>query len=241
MLTHGMRTLFLAQAAITSLVPSQTVNRISMPCIFTDNAPQGVLPPYIAIHATSTDPMLTFDAFNPSLKSDDIEIDVVGYSIPQARKISDTLRQFFDDYAGTLSKGNNQATANVLPTVFNVVADIDGVRGVRCPAFTGSIQVVNISQSQPLPVYPEVGGAFNAGSANAAYSVPAGNTAIFTQTALLTYTATTAESPNGEPSDAIKAVWWMDENYSYDFPDEGRDTKYHIITTVYQVMSEQGV
>ena len=145
MLTHGLRTLLLAQSSITSLIPSQTVNRITFPGIFCDNAPQGVKPPYVVIHAMATDPMLTLDTYSESLKSDDIEIDVVCYSVPQARSISDTIRQFIDDYNG--AAGDN---------------------------------------------------------------------------------------------DTIKAVLWNDENYSYDFPDEGRDTKYHIITTSYQIMSAQG-
>ena len=241
MLTHGMRSLFLATPAIVAMVPAQTVNRVSLPCIFTDNAPQSVVPPYVVMHSTATDPMLTLDSYSESLKSDDVEIDVVGYKIPQARAISETIRQFFDDYRGVDAAGTNQSTAALLPSTFNVVGSVDGTRGVRCPTFTGSISVCNISQSQSLPVYPESGAAFNGGATNAAFSVPAGNTATFTQTAALTYTATTSASSNGEPSDCIKAVLWQDENYSYDFPDEGRDTKFHIITTVYQVMSEQGV
>lgn len=38
-------------------------------------------------------------------------------------------------------------------------------------------------------------------------------------------------------SNTIKAVTWTDENYGYDYPDDGRDVKYHKITTSYHVQS----
>ena len=38
-------------------------------------------------------------------------------------------------------------------------------------------------------------------------------------------------------NDTIKAVGWTAENYSYVYPDDGRDTKFHKITTSYHVLS----
>ena len=234
MLTHGLRTLFLAQSAITSLAPAQIVNRVTLPVVFCDNAPQGVQPPYIVIHANATDPMVTLDAtYNESLKSDDIDIDVIGYSIPQARKISETVRQYFDDYLGFFAAGTNVGTAAALNSTFGplaIVGGADGVKGVQLSTFTGTYQVANAQQSYSLFVYLPNG---------TQTTVAAASTGLYTNTSG-TYSQTSVTS-TAEPSDIVHAVIWQDENYSYDFPDEGRDTKYHIITTSYQVMSEQGV
>lgn len=234
MLTHGLRTLLLAQSAITSLAPAQVVGRTTYPAVFCDNAPQGVQPPYVVFHANATDPMVTLDAtYSESLKSDDIEIDVVGYSVPQARTLSETIRQYFDDYLGFFAAGTNSATADLLNSTngsFAVVGQADGVKGVKLPSFTGTYQVANIQQSYSLYVYLPNG---------TQTTVAAASTGLYTNTSG-TYSQTSVTATT-EPSDVVHAVIWQDEGYSYDFPDEGRDTKHHIITTSYQIQSEQGV
>lgn len=241
MLTHGIRTLFLAQSAITSLAPAQTVGRISYPAVFCDNAPEGVKAPFIVIKANKTDPLVTLDAtYSESLKADDIDIDCYSKSITGARQLSETIRQFFDDYQGVQASGTTQGTATTLDTTYgllSVVGGGDGTKGVKLPTFTGTFQVANIAQSATLKVYPETGATINGGSVNAAYTLAAGSIGTFTNTASLTYTAT-ATTTNA-PSDVIRAVTWEDESYSYQYAGDGSDAKLHVVTCSYLVHSEQ--
>ena len=41
-----------------------------------------------------------------NINLDDIEIDIVAYSLQQARTISETVRQFFDDYHGEIGRAH---------------------------------------------------------------------------------------------------------------------------------------
>ncbi len=91
-------------------------------------------PPYVVITDIRKDTMLTFDG-TYGMTATEIDIDCYGFSEPSARALSDTIRQFIDDYTGA-----------------------------------------------------------------------AGD------------------------SDTINAVLWQDRGYSYDYPAEGRDTRYHTIT-----------
>lgn len=100
MILHGLRTLLLAQAGVTALVPSQTVSRVSMPAIVCNNAPEGLIPPYIVIADVSSDPMTTLDAYSTSLASVNVDIDCVSYSEPTARTIAKTVWDFIRDYSG---------------------------------------------------------------------------------------------------------------------------------------------
>lgn len=36
-------------------------------------------------------------------------------------------------------------------------------------------------------------------------------------------------------TDTIQGVFWQDQNYSYDYPPDGGDTKFHKVTSKYQV------
>jgi hypothetical protein len=58
-----------------------------------------------------------------------------------------------------------------------------GNDSAQLPALTGGVVVVvtNAAASNTLAVFPQTGGIINAGSANAAFSVAAGKTAIFIQ------------------------------------------------------------
>lgn len=144
MITHGIRTVLLAQSSITTLAPSQTVGLNTIPAIFTDNAPRGIKPPFVLVELEATDPMLTLDStYDNSLIENDINIVACAYTPEDARALSNTIKSAFEDYSGT------------------------------------------------------------AGS-----------------------------------SDTIKAVNWMDETYESFYPDEGRDTKYHQITTSFKVFSK---
>lgn len=241
MITHGIRTLFLAQSAITSLAPAQTIGRVSFPSVFCDNAVEGVKPPFIVLKYKGTDPLVTLDStYNESLKAVEIDIDVYGYSLPSARTLSNIVRQFFDDYQGIQADGATQGTATVIDSTYgllSVVGGADGTKGVKLPAFTGSFQVANASPTQTLKVYPESGGTINAGSANAAYTLAAGSIGTFVYSSALTYTATA--STTNAPSDVIRAVTWQDETYDYLYPTDGLDTKFHVMTTGYLIHSEQ--
>jgi len=243
MLTHGIRTLLLHQPEIVSLAPSQTVNRRSTPVVFCDNAPQGVKPPYVVIHAMGTDPMLTMDTYDESLKSDDIDIDVVAYSIPQARALSETIRQYFDDYRGVFATGTDKDSAREVDGShgkYLIVGHANSLNGIVFAPFIQTYYVANISQSESMFVYLEDGASINGDPVDTPLTLDANTVATITSVnvPLKTYSATT--STTNVPADVVHAVLWEDENYTYDYPSEGRDAKYHIITTSYQIQSEQG-
>lgn len=101
MIDEGLRTLLLAQAGITALVPSQTVNRVTVPSIFVDNAEQGAEPPYVVITITDGDAMLTLDGtYHDTLREAEVDIDCFSYDRTEAATINTTIRQFLDDYSG---------------------------------------------------------------------------------------------------------------------------------------------
>lgn len=230
MLTHGIRTLFLAQSAITTLAPAQAVGRVSFPAIFTDNAVQGIKPPWIVIRALTTDPLMTLDpTYNESLKSDDIEIDCIGSTPVSARNLSETIRAFFQDYQGFVAAGNNSATATLMDATHGtlaIVGGVDGVKGVKLPSFAGSFKVANTDSTNTLNVY-----------------LPTDTLTTVAPETIATYTnvvgvySQDSTTTTNAPTDLIKSVEWQDESYSYNYPDEGRDTKFHIATVSYKVMS----
>lgn len=100
MIMHGLRTLLLAQTSITTLAPAQTVKGISTPAIVCDNAPQGMVPPYVVLTDISSDPMNTLDAYSESLQSVELDIDCYSYSEPAARTLGQTVWRFIRDYTG---------------------------------------------------------------------------------------------------------------------------------------------
>jgi len=104
MLTHGLRTLFLAQSAITTLAPAQTVGRVSFPAVFVENVPEQVKPPYVVVELTDTDPLMTLDStYHGSGQEDTVDVHSVSYSLPDARLLDKTIRLFFQDYAGNVT------------------------------------------------------------------------------------------------------------------------------------------
>lgn len=85
------------------------------------------------------------------------------------------------DVANSLTAtGSTQGTALKLSAINNVVTTTAASTGVQLPAMgTGdSVFVVNLG-ANALLVYPVTGGAINALSANAGFSVGAGKSAIF--------------------------------------------------------------
>ncbi len=100
MITHGIRTLLLAQSSITTLVPTQIVNRVAMPSIVCDHAPQGMQPPFVVIRDTGTETYSSLGPYTETLKGASVEIDCMAYQEPSARTLAQTIRQFFDDYSG---------------------------------------------------------------------------------------------------------------------------------------------
>ena len=100
MILHGLRTLLLDQQAVTLLCPAQTINRVLYPGIFCDCAVQGFKPPYVVLTQIGGDPMLTLDSYSETLKAIECDIDSYSYSIPTARSLDRTIRQFLDDYSG---------------------------------------------------------------------------------------------------------------------------------------------
>lgn len=104
MITHGIRALFLAQSAITTLAPAQTVNRVSFPSVFCDNEPQGINPPFILIHFMGTDPLMTLDpTYHASGQIDSIDVECVCWNLPAARTLNKVVREFFEDYSGNVT------------------------------------------------------------------------------------------------------------------------------------------
>ena len=101
MIDHGLRTLLLAQTSITTLVPSQTLNRVSTPSIFCNSPAQGARPPFIVITITGGDPYLTLDGtYHGGLMTAEVDIDCFAYSAEDAATIEKTVRQYLDDYTG---------------------------------------------------------------------------------------------------------------------------------------------
>lgn len=99
MITHGLRTLLLAQSSITALAPSQTVNRVSIPSVFVKSAPMKVEPPFVVITRINNDTMVCLDG-TYGMTASEIDIDSYGYSEEDSQTLSTTIRQFLDDYTG---------------------------------------------------------------------------------------------------------------------------------------------
>jgi hypothetical protein len=80
--------------------------------------------------------------------------------------------------------GNSQGTGTAMTADINAVTGADGTKGVVLPtAVDGiSISVINTDTTNLLKVYPATGAAINSLSANAAYSLQPGESAVFSAT-----------------------------------------------------------
>ena len=101
MILHGIRTLLLAEATITAVLPSQIINRVTVPSIFVDNPIQRAQPPFCVINGITEDPMLTLAEANFGLRTSEVDIDVWAYDEPTGRSAMNTIRTYFDDFSGT--------------------------------------------------------------------------------------------------------------------------------------------
>ena len=91
---------------------------------------------------------------------------------------------------GLVGAGSTQATATKLGADHNQFFTVALGQGALLPApNTGEWISVHNGGANALSVYPNVGGAINGGSANAAVSVPAGKAAIFIPLDALTWIA----------------------------------------------------
>jgi uncharacterized membrane protein len=74
--------------------------------------------------------------------------------------------------AAVAATGSTQANAAALAEGLNVVSAADGTKGVRLPtAVAGMVVIVKNTAAAALKIYPAVGGAINAVSADGAYSI----------------------------------------------------------------------
>lgn len=124
MIDEGLRTLLLAQAGITALVPAQTVGTVSVPGIFVASAVQGFDPPYVVITITGGDPYLTLDTNSETLKTVELDIDCFSYDKTAASSLDRTILVFLDDYTGA---------AGASDTIKAVVDFGEGVPGYENP------------------------------------------------------------------------------------------------------------
>mgnify|MGYP003424046824 FL=1 len=100
MIIHSIRSLLLSQPSIVTALPSQSVNRVSLPAVFCDHAPQGFTPPFAVVTDLGQDTMLTLADPVFGMRALELDIDVYGYDEPSTRSAMQTIRQFFDDYSG---------------------------------------------------------------------------------------------------------------------------------------------
>lgn len=101
MIDEAMRTLFLATSAITTLVPAETVNGISISGVFTDSIPQGFLGDCILINVGKSDAMVCMDG-TYGLQTDTLVVDCHAQTAPEAKAIAAAVKTLFDDYTGTV-------------------------------------------------------------------------------------------------------------------------------------------
>lgn len=74
--------------------------------------------------------------------------------------------------AAVAATGSTQGDAAALSEGLNVVSAADGTKGVKLPtAVAGMMVIVKNTAAAALKIYPATGGAVNALSANAAYSI----------------------------------------------------------------------
>lgn len=99
MITHGLRTLLLAQSSITTLCPAQTIRGASRDCIFVSKVLQGIKPPYIVISRISHDPMKCLDGTS-GMASSEIDIDCFEYTEQEAQALAEAVKAYLMDYSG---------------------------------------------------------------------------------------------------------------------------------------------
>lgn len=92
----GLATLLLAQSAITTLVPAQTLGGTSYPAICNEEPTQGMVPPFIVITDSENDPNSTLDGSETIT----LDVDCYHYSKVGADAISAAVDAFFGDYTG---------------------------------------------------------------------------------------------------------------------------------------------
>jgi hypothetical protein len=95
----GIRTLFLAQSSITSLVTNQTIDTVSFAPIFDQEPAEGIKPPFIYIERDSRDPMGALDG-TYGMQSSELTIHCVGSTSLKADAIANAVTAYFADYKG---------------------------------------------------------------------------------------------------------------------------------------------
>jgi len=102
--------------------------------------------------------------------------------------------------AAPAAAGSTQATATPLASAKNFVTAADGTKGVRLPTaeVNMAVTVVNTDASSDLIVYPDTGASINGGSANATFTLAAGEEATFYATTTLAWTVAPAAAPSGD-------------------------------------------
>ncbi len=95
----GLRTLLLAQAAITALVPNQTIAGNVYRGIFSEYPDQGILPPFIVITRTGFDPLECLDG-TTGMEVSVFEIDCYTMNEPDGIVLARTVSDFLKDFSG---------------------------------------------------------------------------------------------------------------------------------------------
>lgn len=95
----GLRTLLLAQAAITALVPDQSVGGRTYDAIFNEYPDQGIQPPFIVISQTDFDPLECLDG-TTGMEVSVFEIDCYASNEPDCIALGKAVSDFLKDYSG---------------------------------------------------------------------------------------------------------------------------------------------
>lgn len=102
-LPSSLRTLLLAQSAITAIAAPRTIGQTAnVPGVFVERAMQGFRPPYIVITEIDHDPMKHLGS-TTGMASSDIDIDCYGDTWPTADSLADAVADFLKDYSGAAS------------------------------------------------------------------------------------------------------------------------------------------
>lgn len=103
-LKTGLRTLLLARFNIRQLVPDQPVGNLIFPCIFCEDPPQDVKPPFILIQQIDKDPMGALDG-TYGMQQEEIDIDCYSFSHDKAEDIAFAVREYLKDFTGLTPTG----------------------------------------------------------------------------------------------------------------------------------------
>lgn len=103
MIEAGIRTLFLAQSSITTLVPAQTIDTKSFSGVFVQQSKEGFKPAsgkgLIVIERTGRDPMVALDG-TYGMQSSDITVNCIAKASDDADAIANAVTDYFKDYTG---------------------------------------------------------------------------------------------------------------------------------------------